>query len=99
MAEGYSCSLRQPEENIGGWRTVFRISGKVLAVGVYPDVGLADARELRAGARKLLAKGINPNIQLRIDKIASKIASARTFGAVADEWLGKIQRMALPKSH
>ena len=41
------------------WRFDYRYDGKrrTLAVGVYPDVTLAQARERRAQARALLAKG------------------------------------------
>lgn len=40
----------------------YRFSGKrkTLALGVYPDVSLADARERRDQARKLLANGADP---------------------------------------
>ena len=42
------------------WRLKYRIGGKEkrLSLGVYPDVGLKDAREKRDAARKLLADGI-----------------------------------------
>ena len=44
------------------WRLKYRFDGKEkrLALGVYPDVGLKDARERREAARKLLANGVDP---------------------------------------
>lgn len=44
------------------WRFNYRFAGKqkTLAVGVYPDVGLADSREKRDAARKLIAAGKDP---------------------------------------
>ncbi len=44
------------------WRLKYRFGGKekLLAVGVYPDVPLALARQRRDEARQLLAKGIDP---------------------------------------
>ncbi len=44
------------------WRLKYFFVGKekVLALGVYPAVALADARERRAQARKLLAVGNDP---------------------------------------
>ncbi|HLX29035.1 MAG TPA: Arm DNA-binding domain-containing protein, partial [Casimicrobiaceae bacterium] len=44
------------------WRLKYRHGGKEkrLSLGVYPDVGLADARERRDAARKLLADGKDP---------------------------------------
>jgi integrase len=45
------------------WRLKYRVSGKekLLALGVYPDVSLSDARERREQARKLLANGGDPS--------------------------------------
>jgi len=44
------------------WRVKYRFHGKDkrLALGVYPDVGLADARKQRDAARLLLAQGVDP---------------------------------------
>lgn len=44
------------------WRLKYRFGDKekLLALGVYPDVGLKDARARRDEARKLLAEGIDP---------------------------------------
>lgn len=79
------------------WRMGYRYDGKqkVLSFGVFPDVSLADARERRDQARRLLAKGMDPSIQAKLDKIAASIASANTFGAVAEEWIEKITKDGL----
>jgi len=52
------------------WRLKYRLHGKDkrLALGVYPDVGLADARKQRDVARKLLAQGIDPSAVKRDQK-------------------------------
>src|SRR6266700_6303622 len=44
------------------WRFKYRFAGKEkrISLGVYPDVGLKDARERRDAARKLLTKGVDP---------------------------------------
>jgi hypothetical protein len=44
------------------WRFKYRFEekGKLLSFGVYPDVGLANARERRDEARRLLANGMTP---------------------------------------
>lgn len=49
------------------WRMKYRFAGKekMLSIGVYPDVTLADAREKRSEARKLLAAGGDPGRQKR----------------------------------
>lgn len=44
------------------WRLRYFFAGKekVLALGVYPEITLGDARESRAQARKVLATGRDP---------------------------------------
>ncbi|WP_288287819.1 integrase arm-type DNA-binding domain-containing protein, partial [uncultured Sphingobium sp.] len=76
------------------WRMNYRHLGKqkTLAFGVYPDIGLADAREQRDAARKVLAKGDDPAEKIRLDRIAATVAASNSFKAVADEWLVKVER-------
>ena len=68
------------------WRLQYRYGGKqkMLALGVYPDVSLADARARRDEARKLLANGIDPGEKKRNDKVEQE--EARTFEQLAIEW-------------
>jgi len=82
------------------WRMNYRHVGasKTLAFGVWPDVDLVTARAKRDEARKLLAKGIDPGAQARLDRIAASIATANTFGAVTDEWLDKITKDGLAEA-
>lgn len=56
----------------------------MLALGVYPDVSLADARARRDEARKQIANGIDPNNKKKTDKVEQN--EARTFEKVAIEW-------------
>jgi integrase len=66
------------------WRLKYRVGGaeKALALGVYPDVGLRDARQARDEARKLIAAGVDPMEQRK----AEKQADGLTFKAVARKW-------------
>ncbi|HDS6850650.1 TPA: integrase arm-type DNA-binding domain-containing protein [Enterobacter cancerogenus] len=68
------------------WRLQYRYGGKqkMLALGVYPDVSLADARARRDEARKLLANGIDPGDKKKNDKVEQE--EARTFEQLAIEW-------------
>jgi hypothetical protein len=45
------------------WRMKYTVNGKtkLASFGKYPDVELADARDKRSAARKLVAKNIDPN--------------------------------------
>lgn len=73
------------------WRQKYRIGGKekLLAHGVYPDVGLKDAREKRDAARKLLADGIDPGENRKVQKSAKAERAANSFETVAREWFAK----------
>ncbi|WP_447874397.1 tyrosine-type recombinase/integrase [Serratia fonticola] len=68
------------------WRLQYRFGGKqkMLALGVYPDVSLADARARRDEARKQIANGIDPSDKKKTDKVEQN--EARTFEEVAIEW-------------
>ncbi|HEF0076822.1 tyrosine-type recombinase/integrase [Citrobacter freundii] len=68
------------------WRLQYRFGGKqkMLALGVYPDVSLADARARRDEARKLLANSIDPGDKKKNDKVEQE--EARTFEQLAIEW-------------
>lgn len=76
------------------WRFAYRFDHKqkLLALGVYPDVGLAEARTRRDDARRQLAAGMDPSHQRKLDKLTASIAAANTFEAVGDEWLDKRAR-------
>lgn len=76
------------------WRLAYRFDGKQkqLAFGPYPEVSLKRAREKRDAAKTLLAEGIDPAEQAKLDKAAQRSAAANTFSLVADEYLEKIER-------
>lgn len=68
------------------WRLRYRFLGKekTLALGVYPEVLLSEAREKRDEARKLIAANIDPCEQKRVKK--SIPDTAHTFEAIARQW-------------
>ncbi len=70
------------------WRFDYRYAGKrkTLAIGVYPDTTLGDARDKRSQARKLLAQGIDPGEAKQTKKREARQHAANTFEAVAREW-------------
>jgi integrase len=73
------------------WRLDYRFAGKrkTLALGVYPDVTLATARERRDDARKLLASDTDPSLVMAVNKRARLDGAQNTFEAVAREWYAK----------
>lgn len=76
------------------WRYSYRFLGqqKTLALGSFPETGLADARKKRDEAKALLAAGTDPSQKKRLDKLTRAITNATTFNAVADEYLAKQER-------
>jgi integrase len=75
------------------WRLAYRFAGKqkLLALGAYPTVTLAEARQARDAARKLVANDIDPSVQRRLEKIAAA-AGGNSFREVAEELLAKQAR-------
>ena len=70
------------------WRWKYRHGGKEkrLALGVYPEVSLAQAREARDDARKVLKTGTDPGQLRREAKVTNAVDQANTFEAVARMW-------------
>ena len=76
------------------WHYAYRYSGKqkLLALGAYPDISLADARTARDAAQSLLASGIDPSEQRRIERLTKIDRNANTFDLVAAELISKKRR-------
>ena len=76
------------------WRLKYRFDGreKRISLGVYPDVGLAAARERRDDARKLLAAGVDPSTHRKAAKLARAETNANSFEIVAREWFERWKR-------
>lgn len=72
------------------WRLKYRFGGreKLLALGSYPQISLADARQRRDEAKAMIAKGVDPGAARQAQKEAQSQA-AETFEVVAREWLAK----------
>lgn len=70
------------------WRYKYRIGDKekLLALGIYPEISLADARTRHQDARDKLARGIDPGEVRKAEKSTRLLAAADTFEAVAREW-------------
>jgi integrase len=89
MADGDGMYLEVAPNGSKYWRLKYRHAGKEkrLALGVYPEISLKDARGRREDARKLIAKGVDPGEAKQAQKREDKIAAANTFEAVAREWV------------
>ncbi|MEI7386340.1 tyrosine-type recombinase/integrase [Pectobacterium versatile] len=69
------------------WRLRYRsdCKEKTLALGVYPEVSLSEARQKRDEARKLIAAGVDPNEHKKAVKTQQQ-DDEQTFEAVARAW-------------
>lgn len=71
------------------WRFRYTYAGKrcLLSMGLFPAVGLQEAKDARDNARKLLTQGINPSDKRKDDKAATLLAATNSFEAIAREWM------------
>jgi integrase len=71
------------------WRMKYRFVGreKLLSLGIFPEVSLAEARRLRDQARTLLRNGTDPMADKADRKAADRRNADASFGKVAAAWL------------
>lgn len=71
------------------WKLKFRFHQKErqLAFGPFPLVSLAEARERRDTAKKLLLAGTDPSAERKRERAAAATAARATFGLIAEEQL------------
>jgi integrase len=88
LADGDGMFLLVKSNGLKYWRFKYRFGDKekLLALGVYPDVTLIDARKQRDHARELLRGGIDPGHAKQEKKALDKLGSSQTFEAIAREW-------------
>jgi len=69
------------------WRFNYVHHGKhrTLAFGVWPEVGLADARGL-------VAAGLDPSHEEKVARAKARVEENATFKTVAKEWIAKNER-------
>ena len=72
------------------WRLKYRFEGRerLLALGAYPQISLADARQRRDEIKKLLTNGVDPGDARKAEK-QSQTQQTETFEAIALEWYNR----------
>lgn len=100
LADGRGLYLLVNPNGAKWWRFAYRFAGKRnnLSLGVYPDIGLAIARQRREEARSLIAQGSDPAAERRARKDSEAQAAVDTFEAIAREWLGRQRHMTTSTS-
>ncbi|WP_111413463.1 tyrosine-type recombinase/integrase [Billgrantia lactosivorans] len=88
MSDGKSLYLLVKKNGSKYWRLKYRSLGKekLLALGVYPEVSLAEARRVASESRELIRQGIDP-LEYRKQRQQQNVDNARnSFKAIAHEW-------------
>lgn len=78
------------------WRFRYRFAGKakMVSLGVYPEVSLAEARSRRDDARRALQSGTDPSVKRKQEKLIAHLAAVTAFEPVAREWLAGRGKLA-----
>jgi len=76
------------------WRLNYSYLGRqrTLAFGGWPEVSLADARDRRDDAKRLIASGRDPAHEQKVAIARDKVAEDNSFKLVAKEWIAKNER-------
>ncbi len=87
LADDKGLCVEVPTTGARLWRFRYRYNGtaKMIGLGAWPEISLADARRRRDAARALVAAGQDPSQQ----RAAEKDAAALTFETLAREWLAR----------
>lgn len=103
ISDGDGLYLLVNPDNTRWWRLDYSITGKrkTLSVGVYPKVGLADARSRADEARQMVAAGTDPSDIRKAKKerqekereaelrISQGLPPVDSFEEIAREWFAK----------
>lgn len=101
LFDGGGLYLDVRENGARYWRMKYRHGGRerLLALGVYPEVSLAEARKRRDEARATLREGSDPAAARRAERRQAMLAAENTFEAIAREWLAKQQEALAPATY
>jgi integrase len=113
IQDGGGLSLIARANGVGWWRLRYWIASREnrLSLGTHPEISLADARQRRRDAQRLIAQGIDPSEKRKADSAARKVSEAAekrqaaglpevgTFEHVAREWLSTIHAAKVSPGH
>jgi len=88
LADGEGLYLWVMPNRAKYWRFHYRFENKnkILAIGVYPEISLKEARDKKIQLRKLLSEGLNPSLEKKKKKLMSSVNNENTFESIAREW-------------
>ena len=88
LTDAYGLYLLVKSTGAKYWRYKYSFDKKqkVLAIGVYPEVTLMQAREAALNARKQLKLGLDPSAEKKAAKI-QKVADGLSFTSLMEQWI------------
>lgn len=88
LSDGKGLYLQVTANGAKYWRYKYRYLNKqkLLALGVYPEVSLAEAREKHRLAHKQVADGIDPSAFKQAEKKSKLSRANNTFESIGREW-------------
>ena len=69
----------------------FQKKEKTLALGVWPQTSMVEARHKRDEAKMLLKSGKDPNLEKKKLKSNAVLDQGNTFGSISEEWFERMQ--------
>jgi integrase len=113
ISDGGGLSLQAQPSGAGWWRLRYWLDSREnrLSLGTYPEVSLAEARQKRRDAQKLIAAHVDPSQHRKeakavrkakavVDKLdAAGLPGPGTFEHVAREWLVTIHEAKVSAGH
>lgn len=69
----------------------FQKKEKTLALGVWPQTSLVEARHKRDEAKMLLKSGKDPNLEKKKLKSNAVLDQGNSFGSISEEWFERMQ--------
>jgi len=99
LADGHGLYLWVTPAGGKLWRWKYRFDGKekLMALGKYPEISLADARERHGAVRKLLANGVDPMAKRKDEKTSERDQTENSFQTIARLWLEHWQEGKSPR--
>lgn len=90
LTDGYRLYLLVKPTGSKSWKWSYSYNDKqrTLHLGIYPKVGLADARTQRDEASAILAEGRDPGVVRKLTVEINLEAGRQTFERLAREWFG-----------
>ena len=82
------------------WQFKYRLFGKerLLSIGIYPDVSLAQARKVKEGARTMVATGNDPSEAKQVEQRARREETGQIFGKIGAAFLEKQRKEGKSKA-